>query len=187
MARRAVKVLSQSTSALLTPTGLEVCCSLLGGGGNLGGSLVLSLASSLLLLDVLGDELLVLGGGVLGGLEAAQLLSLDELLAANTLLSDEALDLGGLVVSLVTTLDLTTGNVLADVVLLGEAEDGGNLGSSLFEETGTNVLVGAAFNLLVTLLGDLEGHDREVGAGDAAADRSSSSVTSSLWVEECSS
>lgn len=143
------------------------------------------MTSGLLLLDVLGQELLVLGGGLLGGLEAVGLLSLDKSLSSETLLGDETLDLGGLVVSLVTALDFTTGNIFADVVLLlVEAEDGGDVVLSLFEEAGTDVLVSAASDFLVTLLHDLQGDDTEVGASDAATDGTSSSVTSSLGVEE---
>ena len=151
----------------------------------LGLSLGFGSTGSLPLLGVLGDELLVLGGLLLGCLEALKLLSLDELLAAEAFLSDEALDLGGLPVSLVTTLDLALGNVLANVVLLWvESEDGSNLVLSLLEETVRHLLVGAALNFLVALLHDLEGHDSEVWAGEAATDRLSSSVTSSPWVEE---
>lgn len=59
--------------------------------------------------------------------------------------------------SLVTTLDLALGNVLAHVVLLlVESEDSGNLVLSLFEESVGHLLVGAALNLLVSLLHDLE-------------------------------
>lgn len=146
---------------------------------------MLSVASGLLLLDVLRDKLLVLGGALLGGLEAVGLLSLDELLSAHALLGDETLDLGGFVMSLVTTFDLTAGDVLADIILLlVEAEDGGDLVLSLLEESGGNILVSATFNLLVTLLHDLEGDDTEIGAGDATTDGTSSSVTSSSGVEE---
>lgn len=155
-------------------------------GSSFGSSLLLGLssASGLLLLDVGGHKLLVLGGGLLARLVAVQLLSLDQLLAAEALLSDEALDLGSLVVGLVSTLDLTASNIAADVVLLlVEAEDGGNLVLSLLEEAGGDLSVGAASDILVSLLHDLEGDDAEVGAGDAAADGPPSAVTGSLGVE----
>ena len=87
--------------------------------------------------------------------------------------------------SLVTTLDLALSNVLAHIILLGvEAQDGGNLVSSLLEETVGHLLVGAASDGLVTLLDNLEGDDSEVGASDATTDGPSSSVASSLGVEE---
>ena len=156
--------------------GLGLLCGLILGFGD---------AGCLLLLDVLRDELLVLGGLLLRGLIAIKLLSFDELLAAETFLSDQALDLGGLPVSLVTALDFALGNVLAHVVLLFvETEDGGNLVLSFLEETVGDLLVGAALDFLVALLHDLEGNDSKVGAGDATADRLSPSVAGSLRVEE---
>ena len=168
-------------SALLAPSNLFIVldcgsyqgihdCSLFGLGG---GGLLLGLGctSSLLLLDVLRDELLVLGGLLLGSLIAFRLLSLDELLAADTLLSDQTLDLGYFVVGLVTTSDLTLGDIAAHIILLlVKAENGGNLVLSLLEETVRNLLVSAAFNLGVALLDNLEGDDGEVGTSDAAAD-----------------
>jgi len=168
-------------SALLAPSNLFIVldcgsyqgildCSLFGLGG---GGLLLGLGctSSLLLLDVLRDELLVLGGLLLGSLIAFRLLSLDELLAADTLLSDQTLDLGYFVVGLVTTSDLTLGDIAAHIILLlVQAENGGNLVLSLLEETVRNLLVSAAFNLGVALLDNLEGDDGEVGTSDAAAD-----------------
>jgi len=156
-------------------------------GGSLGLLLLLGSggAGSLLLLDILRDKLLVLGGGLLGRLIAVELDSLDQLLAAETLLSDEALDFGGLVVGLVATLDFAASDILADVVFLGvEAEDGSDVALSLLEEAGGDLLVGAAGDLGVTLLHDLEGHDAKVGAGDAAAHGPSSAVAGSLGVEE---
>ena len=168
-------------SALLAPSNLFIVldcgsylgildCSLFGLGG---GGLLLGLGctSSLLLLDVLRDELLVLGGLLLGSLIAFRLLSLDELLAADSLLSDQTLDLGYFVVGLVTTSDFTLGNVAAHIILLlVKAENGGNLVLSLLEEPVRNLLVSAAFNLGVALLDNLEGDDGEVGTSDAAAD-----------------
>ena len=160
------------------------CLGSLGGSSSLIGLLGGSSAGSLLLLDVLGEELLVLGSILLGGLEAVELNALSDLLAAEALLGDQALDLGGLVVGLVTTLDLATGNVFAHVVGLAEAEHGSDVSSPLLEEARTDILVGAAGDLLVTLLHDLERDDGKVGAGDAAADGSPSAVASPLGVEE---
>ena len=153
---------------------LGLSLSLLGGGS----------AGGLLLLDVLGEELLVLGSVLLGRLEAVELLALEDLLAAEALLGDQALDLGGLVVGLVTTLDLTASDVLADIVSLAEAEHLGDVSPPLLEEAGADVLVSAASDFLLTLLDDLEGDDGEVSASDATTDRSPSAVASSLGVEE---
>ena len=147
--------------------------------------LSLSVTSGLLLLDILRDELLVLGGSLLGSLVAVLNGSLLKLLSAEALLGDQTLDLGGLVMSLITTLDFTGNDVLAHIILLRvEAEDGGNLVLSLLEESVGDILVGAAFDLLVTLLDDLKSNDSKIRSGDATTDGTSSSVTSSLWVEE---
>jgi len=159
--------------------------SLLGSSGSLSLLLILSGTSSLLLLDILRDKFLVLGGGLLGGLVAVLNGSLLKLLSAETLLGDQTLDLRGLVMSLITTLDFTSNNVLAHIILLWvKAEDGGNLVLSLLEESVGDILVGAAFDLLVTLLHDLEGNDSKIRSSDATTNGTSSSVTSSLWVEE---
>ena len=159
--------------------------SLLGSSGSLSLLLSLSVTSGLLLLDILREELFVLGGGLLGGLVAVLNGSLLKLLSAEALLGDQTLDLRGLVMSLITTLDFTGNNVLAHIILLWvKAEDGGNLVLSLLEESVGDILVSAAFDLLVTLLHNLEGNDSKIRSSDATADRTSSSVTSSLWVEE---
>jgi len=159
--------------------------SLLGSSGSLSLLLSLSVTSGLLLLDILREELFVLGGGLLGGLVAVLNGSLLKLLSAEALLGDQTLDLGGLVMSLITTLDFTGNDVLAHIILLRvEAEDGGNLVLSLLEESVGDILVGAAFDLLVTLLDDLKSNDSKIRSGDATTDGTSSSVTSSLWVEE---
>jgi len=159
--------------------------SLLGSSGSLSLLLSLSVTSGLLLLDILREELFVLGGGLLGGLVAVLNGSLLKLLSAEALLGDQTLDLRGLVMSLITTLDFTGNNVLAHIILLWvKAEDGGNLVLSLLEESVRDILVSAAFDLLVTLLHNLEGNDSKIRSSDATADRTSSSVTSSLWVEE---
>ena len=85
---------------------------------------------------------------------------------------------------LVTTLDLTASDVLADIVSLAEAEHLGDVIPSLLEEAGADVLVSAASDFLLTLLDDLEGDDGEVSASDATTDRSPSAVASSLGVKE---
>lgn len=80
--------------------GLGGSGSRLGGGGSLGwnwrgnrglGNLGGSNAGSLLLLDVLREELLILFDVCLGGLPALLLLALGKHLSAQTLLGDEAL------------------------------------------------------------------------------------------------
>jgi len=146
----------------------------------------------LLLLNVLGEESLVLLGGLLGDLVTVDLLLLDGALAAESLLGDESLDLGGLVEGLVGALDLTTDNILADIVLLlveGESLD--DVVAALHAELVGAVNVGDTLDLLITLLGDAEEDGSDVGSNDAATDglagtltNASGLVTSSALLEE---
>jgi hypothetical protein len=73
---------------------------------------------SLLLLDVLGENLVVLGSVFSLLLEAFDLASLGENLSSESLLGNESLDLGRLVEGLITLLDFTSNNVLSNVVCL---------------------------------------------------------------------
>jgi hypothetical protein len=57
------------------------------------------------------------------------------------------------------------------VVFLGKAKELADLGGALGAEALRVDDVGEAGDLALALLGDAEGHDREVRAGDAAADR----------------
>merc|ERR1711982_269059 len=112
----------------------ETSSSLLGSGS-------LGLLSSLLLLDKLRDELLILLLLLLGGLPAVNSLVLDGLLSADLLLGDESLDLWCLVIDslllvafsiLDFLLDFSVDNVLTDIVeLLIEVESGSDSAGSL--------------------------------------------------------
>jgi hypothetical protein len=138
------------------------------GGGLLG---VGSLGSGLLLLGVLGEELLVSFGGLLGGGPASLGLGLDGGLAAETGLGDHALNAGRLVEGLVTALDLTLDDVVADIVLLlVESEGLDDVSATLAAEAVGAGDVGDTVDLLLALLDDAEEDGGEVGAGDAAAD-----------------
>ena len=120
-------------------------------GGSLGG-LGVSVVSCLSLLDVLGEDLVVLGLVFLGLLESVDLLSLDELLSSQSLLGHESLDLGGLVESLVTLLDFSANNVLSNIVLLSEGEDLADVVGTLGSESAGLVSVSNTFDLSITLL-----------------------------------
>lgn len=132
----------------------------LGWGGFSGGS---SLnwsgvtVGSLLLLDVLGEDLVVLSSLLLGLLESVDLLSLDQLLSSESLLSDESLDLWWFVESLVSLLDFSSHNVLSNIVLLSEVEDLSDIVGSLGAESSWLITVSDTLDLLVTLLDNSEG------------------------------
>ena len=164
------------------------------GGSSLDGSSLdfsgdfVAVSVSLSLLDVLGEDLVVLGLVVLGLLEAGGLLSLFEGLSPESLFGDESLDLGGLVEGLVALLDFSPDYVLPHIVLLSEGEGLSDGGGSLGAEASGLVAVGHAFDFGVSLLGDAQGDDGEVGATDAAShglslslSRSSRSVSSCLY------
>ena len=129
-----------------------------------------SVRSGLSLLDVLGEDLIVVGSELLGLLEALNLGLLGELLSSESLLGNESLNLGALVEGLVLLLDLATHNVLSHVVLLAESEDLTDVGSSLGAEAAGLVVGGNTLDVSITLLNDLEGDDGQIGTADAAAD-----------------
>ena len=157
---------------------------LFGLGGSSGISLFLvgSLLLGLLVLDVLGDELLVGGGGSLGSLSAISLGLLDDLLSADTLLSNQSLDLWSLVVGLVTLGDGAVVHISAHIVGLVEVEVGSDVGSSLLGETVGLGGVGEAGDLLLTLLDDVEGNNGKIWSDNASTDGLSLSLSSSSWL-----
>ena len=146
-------------------------CSLLGNLlGLLGLCLLSSLSGSLLFLDVLGDELLVLGSSLLGSLGTLNLGLLDDLLSSDAFLSDESLDSWGLVVGLVSLGDGTVVHVSTNIIGLLKVEVGLDVVSSLLGETVWLVGVGEAGNVLLSLLEDGEGDDGEIWSTDASTD-----------------
>jgi hypothetical protein len=76
-----------------------------------------------LLLDVFGEDLVVLDLVFLCLLEACEFVSLFDLLSSDSLLSNESLDLGGLEESLISLLDFSSDDVLSDIISLSESED----------------------------------------------------------------
>lgn len=124
------------------------------GGGDTG---------SLLLLNVLVEQLFVFFDVGFGGLVAVLLVTLDHELSAEALLGDESLDLGGLPEGLIFALDGAAVHVLANVVLaLDESVHFCDLGSSLGGESVGVFAIGAALDLLLTLLDNREEDDGEV-------------------------
>ncbi len=136
------------------------------------------MGGSLSFLDVLGEDLVVLGFEFLGLLEVVDLGLLDEVLSPESLLSDESLDLGGLVEGLVTLLDFSSNNVLSNVVALSEGEDLSDVAGSLGAESAGLVVGGHAIDVGIALLDDLESDDSQIGAADAASHGLSLSLTS---------
>jgi len=134
---------------------------------------------SLSLLDVLGEDFVVLGLELLRLLEAVDLCALEECLSSESLLGDESLDLGGLVESLVTLLDFSSHNVLSHVVGLSKSEHLSDVAGSLGSESAGLGVSGNTVDFGLTLFDDLEGDNGEIGTADAAADGLSLSLASS--------
>jgi len=144
----------------------------------------------LLLGKVFLEELLVVGGFLLGVLDAVDHVASGDLLSADLGLGDHTLDLGGLVEGLVAALagnNLTilgfllvapAHNVLPDVVLLVEGVELEDVVSPLLSETVGMVLAGdndglvllLALDLVLALHDNTEGDDGKIGSGDAATD-----------------
>lgn len=94
--------------------------------------------------------------------------------------SDESLDLGSLSVSLAGLGgDLSSNDVLSDIVLLGQSKQLSDVVGSLGAESSGNGLGGEALNVGITLLDNDDGQDGQVGGDDASSDGLSLSLTSS--------
>jgi len=145
------------------------------------GEVELGLLGSLLLLEVLGEELLISDAGLFAGLPSVLLDLLVEGLSSDSLLGDESLDLWGLEEGLVASLDFSSDNVLGHIVLLSEGESLSDGVGSLWSKSSWSLDISEAGNLTVSLLEDLEGDDRKVWSTDASSDGLSLSLTSSSW------
>lgn len=131
--------------------------------------------------DTLGKDSGILIGLILDLLGLAALERNAVTLVLEALGSDETLDAGSLGVGLLAlTLggDLATNDVLANIVILAEAEEAADFGGTLGAEAlGVNG-VGETGDLLLTLLDDSDSEDGEIGTDDAAADGLALALTS---------
>lgn len=165
-------------------------------GGNLGvlgwGSSLLGLESSvefslslgLLLLQELREELLISNMSLLGSLPVGLLLVLVLNLSSDSLLGNESLDLWGLVEGLVRSLllgELSSNNVLGNIVLLSKGEGSSDGVGSLWSESSVSWGISETGDLLLSLLDDLKGDDSKIWSADATSDGLSLSLTSPSW------
>jgi hypothetical protein len=120
----------------------------------LGSFFVALLGGDLFFLEIVREELLVLGFVFLGGLEPVELGLLCDSLPSESLLGDQALDLGGRVEGLVTLLYFSAHNVLSHVVLLSQTEEFSQVRHSLRAESSGLLLVGNSRDILLSLLKD---------------------------------
>ncbi len=144
-----------------------------------------SVGSSLPFLDVLREDLVVIGSKLLGLLEARNLGLLGKLLSSESLLSNESLDLRALVEGLVTLLNFAADDVLSDIILLAESEDLTDSAGSLGSLSAGLGVSGNAIDVSITLLDDGESNDGKIGTADATTDRLSLSLASSSGSVGC--
>jgi len=124
----------------------------------------------------------VLVSSILGALRVAALECDAVALVLQTLRSNQTLDLwclGVWLLALTLWLNLTTDNELADIIFLGEAEELADLRGTLGTKTLGVDGVGDTWDVVVALLDDGEGKDREVHGDDASTDGLALALTGS--------
>ena len=122
-----------------------------------------------LFLDVLGENLIVLGLGLLFLLVSLLLLLLVDSLSSESLLSNESLYFRGFVEGLVTLLDFSPDNVLSHIILLSESEHLSDVVGSLGSKSSWLVTISNTLNLTFSLLGDLKSNHSKIGSTDASS------------------
>ena len=143
------------------------------------------LGSGLLLLEVLGEELLISDMSLLGFDPLLLLGLLVDNLSSDSLLGDESLNTWRLVEGLVTSLDLSSNDVLSDIILsLSEDEGLSNVSSSLWSESSWSLDVGKSSNVLISLDENLKGDDSKIWSTDASSAGLSLSLSGSSWSVE---
>ena len=143
------------------------------------------LEGSLLLLEVLGEELLISDMSLLGFDPLLLLGLLVDNLSSDSLLGDESLNAWRLVEGLVTSLDLSSNDVLSDIILsLSEDEGLSNVSSSLWSESSWSLDVGKSSNVLISLDENLKGNDSKIWSADASSAGLSLSLSGSSWSVE---
>ena len=109
-------------------------------------------------------------------------------LSSDSLLGDESLNAWRLVEGLVTSLDLSSNDVLSDIILsLSENESLSNVSSSLWSESSWSLDVGKSNNVLISLDENLKGDDGKIWTADASSGGLSLSLTGSSWSVESDS
>jgi len=163
------------------------------GWGSWGGNLWLNnwggfLGSSLLLLQVLGEEFLISDVSLLGFDPGLLLVSLGDDLSSDSLLGDESLDAWRFEEGLVTNFNLSSDDVLSNLILsLSEDESLSNVIGSLWSKSSWSVAIGKSDNVLISLDEDLKGDDGKIWAANASSGGFSLSLSVSSWSVECSS
>jgi uncharacterized protein YaaW (UPF0174 family) len=136
---------------------------------------------SLTLVQTLSQQLGVLSSSISLGLSVLNLQGLQVSLSLQNLWSDQSLDLWSLGVLLLTLDNLSSDNVLSNVILLGQTEELSDVVSSLWTQSLWNLDISQTLELVVTLLDDNKGQDGEIWTNNGTSDRLSLSLTNSSW------
>ena len=137
------------------------------------------MVSNSLFLDILREDLVVLGSGFLFLLVSLLLLFLIDSLSSESLLSNESLNFRGLVESLISLFNFSPHDVLSNIISLSEGEHLSDVVSSLGSKSSWFVTISNSFNLSFSLSCDLEGNDCKIRSADASSYGLSLSLTSS--------
>ena len=156
----------------------------LGGRFTGGGSTTFHVESSSLVftfLDADSQELSILSSLFLGLDGSPFLKSQSVSLSLQNDGSDQTLDFGGFCGGFLSFFggELTTDDILADVVLLGQIEHFSDFGGSLGSETLGDLNISQSWDVLLTLLDNNQGQGREIRSNDATTNRLSLALTGS--------
>ena len=157
--------------------------SLLGGDGGPFGSGFL-LGSSLLLLKILGEDLLVGLSILLADLPSLLLGSLQDGLSSESGGSDESLHVWWLVSGLLANFDFSSNNILSWVILLSEGEGLSDVADSLWSKSSWSGSISESCYLCVSLNENLECNDSKVWSTDTSSSWLSLSLSRSSWSVE---
>lgn len=138
----------------------------------------------LCLVNALGEESGVLVGSILGLLGVAALEGDAVTLVLEALWGDETLDLwclGVWLLALTLWLNLAANDELANIIILGEAEELADLGGALWTKTLWVDSVGDTWDVLLALLDDGESEDGEVHGDNAAANGLTLALARAAW------
>jgi hypothetical protein len=136
---------------------------------------------SLTLVQTLSQQLGVLSSSISLGLSVLNLQGLQVSLSLQNLWSDQSLDLWSLGVLLLTLDNLSSDDVLSNVILLGQTEELSDVVSSLWTQSLWNLDIGQTLELTVTLLDDNKGQDGKIWTNNGTSDGLSLSLTNSSW------
>lgn len=132
-------------------------------------------------MQTLSQQVGVLSSSVSLGLGVSDLQSLQVSLSLQSLWSNQSLDLWSLGVLLLTLDNLSSDDVLSNIILLGQTEELSNVVSSLWTQSLWNLGVSQTLKLSITLLDNDKGQNSKILTDNGTSDGLSLSLTVSSW------